>query len=205
MDVQMPLLGGFEATRLIRDWERLVGGHVPIIALTSLARPGDREACLAAGMDGYVSKPVRPHIALSAIDQLVAPARRVGVRGATPEAASDGEFDESALLDILSGDRDLLLEIIAAFLSEAPKQMAMMQEAMETANPGILLEAAHSMKGAAATITVTMSRPSPGSSRVDGPRRRHRSRGALITAGQRPGEVARASRGNRGADVKCTG
>ncbi len=60
MDVQMPEMGGFEATRKIRELEEKEGGHIPIVALTAGAMPGDRERCLSAGMDGYLAKPVQP-------------------------------------------------------------------------------------------------------------------------------------------------
>ena len=71
MDVQMPEMGGLEATAAIRARERDAGGHVPIIALTAHAMAGDRERCLAAGMDAYVSKPLRPQELFPAIDHFL--------------------------------------------------------------------------------------------------------------------------------------
>jgi signal transduction histidine kinase/DNA-binding response OmpR family regulator len=69
MDVQMPGMGGYEATALIREHEKTFGRHTPIIALTAHAMQGDEEKCLAAGMDGYLSKPVRPAKIMEAIGQ----------------------------------------------------------------------------------------------------------------------------------------
>jgi CheY-like chemotaxis protein len=69
MDVQMPRLSGLEATAAIRARERVSGGHVPIIAMTARALNGDQEACLEAGMDGYISKPVSPKLLAEAIAQ----------------------------------------------------------------------------------------------------------------------------------------
>jgi len=68
MDVQMPEMDGFEATALIREKEKKTGGHIPIIAMTAHAMKGDRERCLDAGMDEYVSKPIRPQAVVDAIE-----------------------------------------------------------------------------------------------------------------------------------------
>lgn len=72
MDVNMPEMDGFEATASIRAKEKENGGHIPIIAMTALAVQGDRERCLDAGMDRYVSKPIKPKELYDAIDNLIA-------------------------------------------------------------------------------------------------------------------------------------
>ena len=71
MDLEMPEMGGFEATAAIRARERQTGRHVPILALTAHAMKGDRERCLAAGMDGYVAKPIQARELYQAIAELV--------------------------------------------------------------------------------------------------------------------------------------
>lgn len=68
MDVEMPVVDGFEATAVIRETEKTRGGHMRIIAMTAHALESDRERCLAAGMDGYVSKPIRADELLKAIE-----------------------------------------------------------------------------------------------------------------------------------------
>jgi CheY-like chemotaxis protein len=70
MDVQMPEMDGFETTAKIREYERTTGTHVPIIAMTAHAMAGDRQRCLDAGMDGYVSKPLRPPELFSEISEI---------------------------------------------------------------------------------------------------------------------------------------
>jgi len=70
MDVQMPVVDGFQAAAAIREQEKTTGGHITIIAITAHALKGDRERCLAAGMDGYISKPFRLAELLSEIEKL---------------------------------------------------------------------------------------------------------------------------------------
>jgi CheY-like chemotaxis protein len=80
MDVQMPVMGGFEATAAVREMEKGTGKHIPIVALTAHAVKGDRERCLAAGMDGYVGKPIHPEELFEQIEALIpsVPLVRVG-------------------------------------------------------------------------------------------------------------------------------
>jgi two-component system CheB/CheR fusion protein len=79
MDVQMPVMGGFEATAAVRETEKSTGKHIPIVALTAHAAPGDRERCLAAGMDGYVTKPIHPEELFEQIEALIPGVPLVGV------------------------------------------------------------------------------------------------------------------------------
>jgi CheY-like chemotaxis protein len=72
MDIQMPRMGGLEATGVIRERERVTGGHLPILALTALAMHGDGEKCLLAGMDGYVTKPITAADLLQGLAQVIA-------------------------------------------------------------------------------------------------------------------------------------
>src|SRR5262249_36421376 len=81
MDVQMPEMDGLDATRAVRTWEKTTGGHIPIIAMTAHAMKGDRERCLAAGMDAYTSKPIRSRDLEQAIAEAVGH-RKPGSRAA---------------------------------------------------------------------------------------------------------------------------
>jgi two-component system, sensor histidine kinase and response regulator len=71
MDIQMPRMDGFEATAAIREREKLTGGHIPIVAMTAHALVGDQERCLASGMDGYVSKPIRTSELFATIEKML--------------------------------------------------------------------------------------------------------------------------------------
>jgi PAS domain S-box-containing protein len=106
MDVQMPEMDGFESTQQIRIWERERGSHIPIIAMTAHAMQGDRERCLEAGMDDYITKPIEPKVLFSVLDRWVQ--GRAGVertepvedhssaRDILPPESTEGLFSESA-------------------------------------------------------------------------------------------------------------
>ena len=110
MDVQMPEMSGLEATAAIREREQSLGGHIPIVAMTAHAMAGDREQCLAAGMDAYVSKPLRLDELLAVVDGLftsVPPARPL--------------LDPPTLLSAFGGNRKVLAEVIDMFLVDGPQ------------------------------------------------------------------------------------
>jgi two-component system, sensor histidine kinase and response regulator len=145
MDVQMPEMGGLEATGLIRDHERTAGGHVPIVALTARAMAGDREQCLAAGMDAYVPKPLRAEDLFAAIDSVVAQ-REPSPTHATTQVPSD-KIDRAALLEGFGGRADLLKHVIEVFLEDGPATLTRLKGAIEAGDGTSVAAIAHSLKG----------------------------------------------------------
>ena len=141
MDVQMPGMDGLEATAAIRGQEKTQGAHVPIIAMTAHAMRGDRERCLAAGMDGYVSKPIKAEDLSAAIESLRPTARQP----VTPAVASP--IDLHAALSNVDGDKALLADMIEAFLMDSPKQLLELRDAVGTGEGERTARVAHSLKG----------------------------------------------------------
>lgn len=151
MDVQMPELDGLEATRRIRVRERNADGrHTPIIAMTAHALKGDRERCLAAGMDEYVSKPIRERQLLAAmravLGEKVLPVNVPGM-AAHPQASTDRVIDWNAALETCGGDRALLRDIVEAFLEEQPRRLAEIRRGIDQRDFELLNRAAHTVKG----------------------------------------------------------
>jgi len=141
MDIQMPKMGGLEATAAIRQKERGTGRHIPIVAMTAHVMSGDRERCLQAGMDGFIAKPIQPAELFDTIEQVAAAAP------GPPAPGSMEPCDEAALLERLSGDRKLLLELIEMFLAGSPKMLSRIQKAMAARDAIKLQQAAHALKG----------------------------------------------------------
>jgi len=172
MDVQMPEMDGFEATRAIRKLERgrqKPGDgnqakqapttnqspiqRIPIVAMTAHAMKGDREKCLDAGMDDYVSKPINPDALYRVIDR-VAPKPRRKTEKNRPEPApkattfSPGSFDFSSAMETVLGNEDLFREIAAMFIAQCPDYVARIREAIAENDAGVLEREAHTLKGA---------------------------------------------------------
>jgi two-component system, sensor histidine kinase and response regulator len=153
--VQMPEMDGFEATIVIRQREHGSGRHVPILAMTAYAMKGDRERCLEAGMDGYVSKPIQPRELWEAIDKLVAsPPGDISQE----VAGSDGIVDREEVLDRVGGDLELLRELIEVFLADCPRLWQNVREALTRGDALQLSRAAHAIKGSVGNFSAHAAR-----------------------------------------------
>jgi PAS domain S-box-containing protein len=142
MDVHMPDCDGLEATRRIRA--RWPGTARPrIVAMTASAMAGDREACLAAGMDDYISKPIR-------LDDLTAALQGTASRGAAGDSPVPDTLDHVALatlLELVGSDPDFVDQLVDEYLADAPRQAAAVRAAFDAGDPAGLVQPAHKLKG----------------------------------------------------------
>jgi len=152
MDVHMPRMGGFEATAKIREGERTTGGRLPIVALTALAMTGDREKCLAAGMDAYVSKPINAAELFGTLNRLF-PSRGGSIAPvATQPAAQAPIIDRAKLDENMEGDQEVLRDIVGAFLRDQVSQERDIMDALARQDAPTLARAAHTFKGLLLTL-----------------------------------------------------
>ena len=145
----MPHLDGLKATEEIRRQEQRSGRHLPIIAMTAHAMKGDREKCLAAGMDAYVSKPVRPLELRQTIETICpgGPPTAEPVRPMMIAAENGRHVDWSAAMSAVSGDRDLLKDVIGAALEEWPQLLQQLRTAATGPDWPTIQRVAHTLKG----------------------------------------------------------
>ncbi len=140
MDMQMPRMDGFEATRRIREMEKTGSGHIPIIAMTAHALKGDREKCIEAGTDDYISKPVKMQALSSVLSKVLG-----GGKVKSPPETFDAE---KALSHAGSNNPELLKRIVNIFLLEYPKQVQGLDEALKKNDAAGIRFIAHTVKGA---------------------------------------------------------
>jgi len=150
MDLQMPVMGGFEATAAIRAIERARGTRTPIVALTAHAMQGDRERCLSADMDGYVAKPIRRDDLQAEVTRVLAPT--TGALEETIMTATTTMLDDEPIQRRLDEDEDLLRELAVIFLEDYPIRKAAIVDALDQADAPALARAAHTLKGAVSVI-----------------------------------------------------
>jgi CheY-like chemotaxis protein/HPt (histidine-containing phosphotransfer) domain-containing protein len=163
MDVQMPEMDGLEATRIIRALDSSARDHeIPIVAMTANAMRGDRERCLEAGMNGYISKPVSVQALVEALNTWLpqetetSAAQRSEAMERT-ETTDDLEpevpiFDRAGMLQRLMGDVDLAESLIASLLVSLPRQIESLKSSLEAQDAVGARLAAHSIKGAAGNV-----------------------------------------------------
>jgi PAS domain S-box-containing protein len=154
MDVQMPEMDGLEATRQIRSPQSPIPNHdIPIIAMTAHAMKGDMEMCLEAGMNDYLSKPVKPEQLAQAIERWVSD-RDLARTDREDGTASKKKivFDKTGSLSLLGGDEELLKEILALYLEDAPRQIDALKEAIEKGDAAFVQRHAHTLKGSSGNV-----------------------------------------------------
>ncbi|HXG92791.1 MAG TPA: response regulator [Blastocatellia bacterium] len=149
MDVQMPVMGGFEATEVIRKREVSTGNHIPIVALTAHAMKGDRERCLEAGMDAYLPKPVRADELFRTFESLML---KPHDEDETDIRWGNGGIDREAMLVATDGDAELLQTLVALFLREYPKLLSSIRDSVERGDSAELQRTAVTLKGEAAQL-----------------------------------------------------
>jgi CheY-like chemotaxis protein/HPt (histidine-containing phosphotransfer) domain-containing protein len=146
MDVQMPEMDGLEAAARIRDRERATGRHVPIIAMTAHAMKGDQERCLAAGMDAYVSKPIKPDALFSILAELTAN------QNEQPPRRMSNVLDWNSTLGHVRGDVELLRELTVIFLEQWPAWRDSVRQGLADRDLERVRRAAHTIKGSLGTF-----------------------------------------------------
>ena len=139
MDVQMPEVDGFEATAMIRAMETMATKRLPIIAVTAHAMEGDRQRCLDAGMDDYVSKPMDPEKLEAAI---------VRWSGQLPD------FEHSRALDLAQGNEDVLASIVRLFLQKTPERLDAIRRALDARDAESLERTAHQIEDTAVSLAM---------------------------------------------------
>ena len=156
MDVQMPVMDGFTATAAIRAREMETGGHLPIIALTAHAMTGDRERCIAAGMDAYVTKPIDPAELFAAIERLLRAAHAPPARS-EPERRSSEVLDRKEAVDRVEGDMELLATLAGDLAKSLPSMLARIEERLRSRDAAGIERDAHALKGALSVLSARAS------------------------------------------------
>ncbi|HMH13638.1 MAG TPA: response regulator [Edaphobacter sp.] len=182
MDVHMPEMDGLEATKLLREKEKSSGHHQAVVAMTALVMKGDHERCVAAGMDGYLSKPIRPLELDEVLDAYLARAR------ADFSVLETGDFPgvtvcAEEILERVDGDRSFLSELLQIFRFDYPGQIRMAREAVTKKDSVALQTVGHALKGALVNLAA------PIASRIAGELESMATAGEIALAGDKVDEL----------------
>jgi two-component system sensor histidine kinase/response regulator len=151
MDLQMPVLDGLRATAAIRKEEISSQRHLPIIAMTAHAMQGERERCLEAGMDAYISKPVQENELIAMVEEIAQSNSASPPKPTTITAAAD--FEPAEALERVQGDEELLADLVEVFLKDCPGQLVNIRKLIEQGDLQGIERAAHSFKGSVGNFT----------------------------------------------------
>jgi CheY-like chemotaxis protein len=154
MDIQMPDMGGFETTARIREREAGTAQHLPIVALTAHATKDDRDRCIEAGMDAYLSKPVTANELFETIESVATGCKVTEPAHSTVKQES-AVLDETALMVRVDHDVKLLNKMIELFSDDCPKMMAEIQECVTARETQALAKAVHTFAGSAGNFAAT--------------------------------------------------
>ncbi|MFN0197049.1 MAG: response regulator, partial [Planctomycetaceae bacterium] len=152
MDVQMPEMDGLEATRVIREREEERGIHTPIIAMTAQAMMGDKERCIASGMDEYLSKPIRAQQLYNMLEEFTPVTTDSDAQAGTQSPSDDDCVDLAEALKATNDDFELLKVVADAFIEECPLLLEQLKVAAESRDSVSARRAAHTLKGAMRTF-----------------------------------------------------
>ncbi|MDB4802407.1 response regulator [bacterium] len=167
MDVQMPEMDGYQATAVIREQEHGSKSKIPIIAITAHAMKGDREECLAAGMDDYISKPIRPDVLQKILakftahktensnivtqvrtsDEDFAEVKKIIDQEQKEETTTEIRLDWDQALNSAAGDEKVLNKVISVIIEECPKRLDDLDKAIRTGDANLLSRTAHTIRG----------------------------------------------------------
>jgi len=164
MDIQMPVMDGFQATRAIRELERERGGHVPIVAMTAYAASGDRQNCLDAGMDSFISKPVMPAAIVSAVNRFAVGSQPERAPASPPPDNAPAPREDTPVFDLdmlrrrLSGKDELIPRFVDMFVESVTTSIGCLRDALKAGDADVLHRQAHTIKGASANIAAERMR-----------------------------------------------
>jgi two-component system sensor histidine kinase/response regulator len=148
MDVQMPMMDGFETTRSIRRKEKFTKDHINIIAMTAHAMQGDKERCLEVGMDDYLSKPVKSEELYNTINKFATAEKEKENRQEPDKQEPDGSaVDIPKALDAVGGHREILVELIEMFMKDYPERLDSLRKAVSEKDSDGIKRDAHKLKG----------------------------------------------------------